>query len=66
LAILRCLWDLQSFLNFFICSAGSQVTGAIRVPPPSVHDYLYSRNSNLLIDIPGEAAEKEFNVENNY
>jgi hypothetical protein len=46
---LRCLWDLQTlFFNLFTCSAGSQVTGALGVPPPSVHGYLYSCNNNLL------------------
>jgi hypothetical protein len=49
-----------------MCSAGSQVTGALRVPPPNVHDYLYSCNNNLLIDIPMEEAEEEFDVENNF
>lgn len=54
-AQLRCLWDLQSFMyNLFVCSndCGSQVSGQLGVPPPTVAEYLYSANNNLLIPIP--------------
>ncbi len=40
--------------------------GALGVPPPSVHDYFYSCNNNLLIDAPLEEAEEEFDVDNNF
>jgi hypothetical protein len=49
-----------------MCSAGSQVTGALGVPTPSVHDYLYSCNNNLLIDVLLEEAEEEFDADNNF
>ncbi len=39
---LRCLWDLQTlFFNLYTCSAGSQVTGALGVNPPTIHEYLF-------------------------
>jgi hypothetical protein len=35
---LRTMWDLQTlFFNLFTCSAGSQVTGALGICPPTVH-----------------------------
>jgi hypothetical protein len=40
--------------------------GALGVPPSSVHDYLYSCNNNLLIDVPLEEAEEEFDADNNF
>jgi len=50
--------------NLYTCSAGSQVTGALRVSPPSVHEYLCSCNNNLLINIPDDENEdlNSFNV----
>ncbi len=54
-AQLCCLWDLQSFIyHLFVCSndCGSQVSGQLGVLPPSVAEYLYSANNNLLIPIP--------------
>ena len=54
-AQLRCLWDLQSFMyNLFVCSndCGSQLSGQLGVPPPTVAEYLYSAKNNLLIPIP--------------
>ncbi len=46
--------------NLYTCSAGSQVTGALGVSPPTVHDYLYSCNNNLLIDIPEDDNDDKF------
>jgi hypothetical protein len=58
---LRCLWDLQTlFFNLYTCGAGSQVTGLLGVTPPTVQEYLYSCNNNLLVDIPADDAEEEF------
>jgi hypothetical protein len=66
---LHCLWDLQTFFfNLYTCSVGSQVTGTLGVSPPTVHEYLYSVNNYLLIDILGEEVEEEFDgdVANEY
>ncbi len=52
------------FFNLYTCSAGSQVTGTLGVSPPTVYEYLYSVNHNLLIDIPADETEEEFNAEN--
>jgi hypothetical protein len=64
---LRCLWDLQTFFfNVYICGAGSQVTGTLRVTPPTVHEYLYSCNNNLLIEFPVDEVEEKFHEDNDY
>jgi hypothetical protein len=65
---LRCLWDMQTFFfNLYTCTAGSQVTGMLGVAPPTIHEYLYSCNHNLLVALPaGDDVEEEFNVENNF
>ena len=64
---LRTLWDLQTFMfNLYTCSAGSQVTGALGVSPPTVHEYLYSCNNNLLINIPEDENDDEFEEGNDF
>lgn len=45
---------------------GSQVTGTLGVTPPTVHEYLYSVNNNLLIELPLDPAEEEFDEDNAY
>jgi hypothetical protein len=61
------LYDLQTFFYIlFTCSAGSQVTGALGVHPPSIHDYLFYCNNDLLIDIPNDDIEEEFLQINEY
>jgi hypothetical protein len=63
----RCLWDLQMFFfNLFTCGMGSRVTALLGVNPPTVHDYLYSVNHNLLIDVPVDPAKDEFQEINAY
>jgi hypothetical protein len=43
------------------------VTGALGVSPhSSVREYLYSCYNNLLINLPGDAAEEHFNLEKNF
>jgi hypothetical protein len=54
------------FFNLFTCSAGSQVTGALGISPPTMHDYLYSCNNGLLVDIQIDEAEEQFLAENDY
>lgn len=52
---LRCLWDLQVlFFNLFTCAHGhgNPCNTILGVAPPSVADYLYSANNNLLIPVP--------------
>ena len=64
---LRCLWDLQTFFfNLFTCGMGRQVTGTLGVTPPTVHEYLYSINNNLLIELPLDPVEEEFQEGNAY
>jgi hypothetical protein len=64
---LHCLWDLKTFfLNLYTCGAGSQVTGLLGVTPPTVQEYLYSCNDNLLVDIPADDAEEEFYDNNDF
>ncbi len=64
---LRCLWDIQTLFSYlFTSSAGSQVTGALGVHPSSVHEYLFSCNNDLLIDVPLDDAEDEFLNGNDY
>lgn len=61
------MWDLQTlFFNLFTCSAGNQVTGALGVCPPTVHDYLYSCNNDLLINIPLDDNEDNFDGVNEF
>jgi hypothetical protein len=45
---------------------GSQVRGTLGVTPPTVHDYLYSVNHNLLINVPVDPTEEEFQNINGY
>jgi hypothetical protein len=57
---LRCLWDLQVlFYNLFTCAQGhgNPCNSILGVAPPTVEDYLYSANHNLLIPVP--AADEE-------
>ena len=52
---LRCLWDLQVlFYNLFSCAQGhgNPCNAILGVVPPTVSEYLYSANHNLLIPIP--------------
>lgn len=64
---LRCLWDLQTlFFNLYTCSAGSQVTGALGVNPPTIHEYLFSCNNNLLIHHPQDLVEEAFDLDNGF
>jgi len=64
---LRCLWDLQTFFfHLFTYGMGSQVTGLLGVTLPTVHDYIYSVNHDLLIDVPADPAEDEFQDINAY
>jgi hypothetical protein len=49
---LRCLWDLQVlFYNLFTCAEGhgNPINGMFGIAPPTVAEYLYSANNNLLI-----------------
>ncbi len=39
---------------------GSQVTSALGLSPPTVHDYLYSCNNNLLVHHPNDDMGEEF------
>ncbi len=52
--------------NLYTCSAGSQVSGALGVSHPTVHEYLYSCNNNLLINIPEDDNDDEFEEGNYY
>ncbi len=44
----------------------SQVTGTLGVTPPTVHEYLYSVNINLLVELPLDLTEEEFQENNAY
>jgi hypothetical protein len=51
---LRCLWDLQVlFYNLFTCAEGhgNPTNGIFGISPPSVAEYLYSVNHDLLIPL---------------
>jgi hypothetical protein len=54
------------FFNLFTCSAGSQVTGALDVHPPTVHDYLYSYNNDLFMPFPLDEVEEQFLDDDDY
>ncbi len=55
------------FFHLYTCTAGSQVTGMLGVAPPMIHEYLYSCNHNLLVDLPADDdVEEEFNVNNDF
>lgn len=59
---LRCLWDLQVlFFNLFTCAEGmgNPVNGMFGISPPTVAEYLYSANNNLLIPLMGVEAEQD-------
>jgi hypothetical protein len=52
---LRCLWDLQVLLfNLFSCAHGhgNPCNAILRIASPTVSDYLYLVNHNLLIPLP--------------
>jgi hypothetical protein len=52
---LLCLWDLQVlFFNLFTCAEGhgNPTNGIFGMTPPSVAEYLYSANHDLLIPLP--------------
>jgi hypothetical protein len=52
---LRCLWDLQVLLfNLFSCAHGHgyPCNAILRIASPTVSDYLYLVNHNLLIPLP--------------
>ena len=67
---LRCLWDLQVlFFNLFTCAEGmgNPVNGMFGISPPTVAEYLYSANNNLLIPLMGVEAEQDnFGDEGNH
>ncbi len=51
---LRCLWDLQVlFYNLFTYAKGhgNPINGMFGIAPPTVAEYLYSANNNLLIPL---------------
>jgi len=48
----------------YTCSAGSQVTDKLGVSPPTVHEYLYSVTHNILINMPRDGAEEEYDSYN--
>jgi hypothetical protein len=51
---LRCLWDLQVlFYSIFTCveGHGNPINRMLGVAPPTVAEYLYSANNNLLIPL---------------
>jgi hypothetical protein len=51
---LRCLWDLQVlFFNLFTCAEGigNPINGMFGISPPTVAEYLYSTNNNLLVPL---------------
>jgi hypothetical protein len=51
---LWCLWDLQVlFYNLFTCTEGhsNPIIGMFGIAPPTVAEYLYSANNNLLIPL---------------
>ena len=52
---LRQLWDLKVlFFNLFTCAEGmgNPINGMFGISPPTVEEYLYSTNNNLLFPIP--------------
>jgi hypothetical protein len=67
---LRCLWDLQVlFYNLFTCAEGmgNPVNGMFGVSPPTVAEYLYSANNNLLIPLIGfDFEDDNFGEEGNH
>jgi hypothetical protein len=59
---LRCLWDLQVlFYNLFTCveGHGNPTNGIFGIAPPSVAEYLYSVNNNLLIPLMNAGNEED-------
>jgi hypothetical protein len=52
---LQQLWDLQVlFFNLFTCAEGmgNPINGMFGISPPTVEEYLYFANNNLLIPLP--------------
>jgi hypothetical protein len=57
-----CLWDLQVlFYNLFTCAEGhgNPTNGIFGIAPPSVAEYLYSVNNNLLIPLMNAGNEED-------
>jgi hypothetical protein len=42
------------------------VTGALGVNPPTIHEYLFSCNNNLLIHHPQDLVEEAFDLDNGF
>ena len=65
---LRTLWDLQVlFYNLFTCAQGhgNPCNVILGIAPPTVEEYLYSANHNLLIPLPIDVEEDDnFGLEN--
>ena len=59
---LRQLWDLQVlFFNLFTCAEGigNPINGMFGVAPPTVAEYLFSANNNLLIPLVAADGEAD-------
>lgn len=60
---LHCLWDLQAlFYNLFSCAEGhgNPCNAVLGIESPSVEEYLYSVNNNLLVPLPVAEDELDF------
>jgi len=58
---LRILWDLQFFFNLFTCAEGNgnPCNAVLGVAPPTVEEYLFSVNNNLLIPFIAAKGEND-------
>ncbi len=56
----------NTFFQLFTCSAGSQVPGVLGFCPPTIHEYLYLCNNNLLTDLPEDGYDINFDIENDF
>jgi hypothetical protein len=67
---LRTLWDLHVlFYNLFTCAEGhgNPVNGVLGINPPTVEEYLFSANHNLLIPVQeAEGIDDNFGDEGDY
>ena len=61
------LWYLQTFFfNLYTSFGGGRISGTSCVNPPTIHEYLFSCNNNLLINPPHDLVEEVVAIKNGY
>jgi hypothetical protein len=54
------------FFNLYTSFGGGRISGTSCVNPPTIHEYLFSCNNNLLINPPHDLVEEVVAIKNGY